>query len=496
MELLKENELSANRSAAFVMRITILVYSLVLLLDILGIFKIELGSMIVAFVMGSAVLALPTLIVNVLKRTDVWVKYLTVTCAVVFTVIVAVYLSWHVIIMYVYPIAIASLYFSGKLNFAASVVTIVGVSAAQIAAFSLGYVADDNFVNIKEAILFGVIPRGLVLFCMSAIFTMLCNRTMSMLGNLMSAEQQRIMREKSIEISQKLFYMVIELDKISTTAAEATGSASNATQRVMRDSEDSFKHIEDVKNNMNTIADNLQNLSDMSKRIAELTEHADQIAKMNSEKMALASFGIEEICKGTDESKGIIQKLSGQSKKIIEIADVITDISLQTNILALNASIEASHAGEFGKGFAVVAEEIKMLSEQTKESAANISEIITEVTQNISNTVSAMEKNAELTRRGMAKMAEVRESTEQINMSNSEIAEQIAGMNDIIMSVAANGENASHKLVDVSGNINGNCTALEHVAQVVEENSAGAQGLAKMVKGIKQMAFELEKLTN
>lgn len=496
MELLRENELSANKAAAFVMRITILVYFLALILDLLGIFIVDLTSMIVAFISGSIILAVPTLVVNVLKRNDRWVKYLIVVCAILFTAIAAVHLSWHVVVMYVYPIAVASLYFSGKLNFVTSLLTIVSLSVAQVMAFQKGYIVDNNLTDMKRVILYGIIPRGLVLFCVSAIFTMLAKRTTSMLGSLMSAEQQRIMREKSFEVSQKLSYMVTELDKIATTAAAATQSASNATQQVMRDSDDNFRHIEAVEDNMNMISENLQNLSDMSGRIAELTAHADEIAATNNEKMSLAALSMDEICRGTDESKNIIRKLSAQSKKIVEIADVITDISMQTNILALNASIEASHAGEFGKGFAVVAEEIKTLSEQTKESAANISEIIVQVTQNISGTVSAMEKNADLTREGMANMEEVKKSTDRINMSNDEISKQVAGMNDVIMSVAANGENVSHKLVDVSGNIKNNCTQVEHVASAVEENSVGAQRLAEMIKGIKQMAVELEKLTN
>lgn len=495
MELLRENERSANKAAAFVMRITLIVYAMVLVLDILGIFEVEIKTMIAAFIKGSAMLVVPTVIVNFLKREDAWVKYVIAICAVMFTVVIVVYLSWHAVILYVYPIAIASLYFSGKLNIIVTLATILGVSMAQINAFNAGHVIDSNFANINEALIFGIIPRGLILLAVSAIFIMLSRRTTSMLGSLMSAEQQRLMREKSLEVSEELLKTVIDLDKISVASGEANKSIADEAEGVMRDSEDNFKHIEVVEGNMNMISESLQNLSEMSGRIAELTSHADEITADNNVKMSLAAASMDEICKGTDESKEIIQKLSAQSKKIVEIADVITDISMQTNLLALNASIEASHAGDLGKGFNVVAEEIKKLSEQTKTSAADISEIIQEVTANIAGTVSAMEKNAELTREGMAHMEEMKESAERIRVSNSEISGHIAGMNDVIMSVASNGDNVSHKLESVSGNIRNNCGAVQHVAAAIEENSASTQQLGMMVKNIKDMAVELEKLT-
>ncbi|MBQ7981673.1 MAG: hypothetical protein IJ305_08750, partial [Oscillospiraceae bacterium] len=399
------------------------------------------------------------------------------------------------VLLYVYPIAIASLYFSGRLNIVATIFTIAGVSLGQINAFSANHVTDHNFEEFSDVILFGVVPRGLVLFAISAIFTMLCKRTTAMLGSLMGAEQQRIMREKSLEVSRRLLETVTELDKISAAATEANRSIADESENVMRDSEVNFEHIKSVEENMNMISDNLKNLSEMSSSIAELTRRADEITDDNDKKMSAASASMDEICKGTDESKVIISKLSEQSKQIVEIAEVITDISMQTNILALNATIEAARAGEFGSGFSIVAEEIKHLSEQTSSAAAEIAVIIGQVTNNISGTVEAMEKNAVLTREGMESMEQMKFSTRQLSGANNEISRHIADMNNIIGSVAENGENVSHKIVSVSGNIENNCGAVQHVAAAIEENSAGTENLGYMVKNIKLMSEELERLT-
>lgn len=495
MGLLSENEKSANRAAAQVMRVTMLVFAAVLVLDILGIFTVRLPVMITAFIIGCVLLFIPTLLVNILKAEGNWVKYVIVVVAVLFTAILTVTLAYHAVILYVYPIAIASLYFLKKLNNFTVVLTLAAVSVGQLLAYKYQFVGDKNFISVKTCVFYGILPRAMVLICISAIFTMLSSRTASMLGSLMGAEQQRIMREKSLEVSERLIQTVSELDGISAAAAEANRSIANESENVMKDSEANLTHIKSVEESMNHISDNLRDLSEMSARIAELTKRADEITADNDRKMSAAAASMDEICKGTDESKEIIAKLSQQSKKIVEIAEVISDISMQTNILALNASVEAAHAGEHGKGFAVVAGEIKKLSEQTKAAASEIGDIITDVTHNISGTVEAMENNAVLTREGMNSMEEMKASAEQLSHSNSEISSNIADMNAVIKNVANSGQNVSGKLVSVSGNIANNCGAVQHVAAAIQENSAGTENLGFMVKNIRQMAVELEQLT-
>lgn len=494
MELLSENERSANKAAAKVMRITAIVFAAVLLLDILGIFTVKLSVMITSYIIGTLLLLVPTLIVNVLKKNEGWVKYVIVICAMLFTSVAAATLAYHAVIMYVFPIAIASLYFSGKLNNFSAIITIIGVSVGMCIAYKYDFVTDHNFTDVKKLVLFGILPRAMSLFAISAIFTMLCRRTASMLGNLMGAEQQRIMREKSAEVSEKLLETVTELDKISAAATESNRRIADESGSVMRDSETNSGYIKSVEENMNTISESLKNLAEMSKSIAESAKQSDEITADNYRKMTAASDSMNEICRGTDESRQIIARLSQQSKQIADISDVITDISMQTNILALNAAVEAAHAGENGTGFAVVASEIKDLSEQTKAAAAEIGDIIAQVTENISGAVAAMEKNSGLTREGMHSMEQMRISAEQISLSNRDISGHIADMYKVIGSVAENGENVSRKLVSVSSNIENNCGAVQHMAAAIEENSAGTENLGYMVKNIKTMAEELERL--
>lgn len=495
MDLLEENERSANKAAAKVMRVTVLIFFVALILDILGIFTVKLGVMIASFAIGTAFLITPTVIVNLAKAEGRWVKYVITTCAALFIFVISTTLSFHAVLVYIYPIAIASLYFSNKLNTAAVLITTLSITAGQLLGYKFDFVTDHNLTSVKKLVLFGIVPRVLELICISAIFTMLSKRTVSLLKNLLSAEEQKKMREKSLEMSEKLSDTVGQLESIASASAEANRSISEESSNVMKDSDDNFEHIKSVKSSMGEISENLSILSEMSGRIGELTRHSDEITANNDEKIALASESMEQIRSSSEHSRQMISQLSKQSKQIVEIADVISDISMQTNILAINASIEASHAGSAGAGFATVASEIKVLSDKTKKSASEISDLIEQITQSVEGTVSAIEQSMSMTERGIDSVQQMKDSAERISISNHEISENISKMNEVIDSVAHNGENVSAKISDLSRNIENNCGAVQHVAAAIEENSAGTASLNDMVKDIRVMADELKILT-
>ncbi len=495
MELLKQNEIQANKVAANVMRVTAIVFTVVLILDMVEIFKVEKTLMIITYIVGTLILLLPTLLVNVLKLKHPALKYIIVTCAAVFVTLIAVTLTFHVVAMYVFAIAMAALYFSKKLTIFAAIISILGTAAGQIIAFFAQTTVDHNLDTLYKALVYGIAPRALELVALAALFAMLSRRTASMVGSLMSAEQQNIMREKSLEVSQKLLETVTELDGISTASAEANRSIADESSEVMRGSDLNSTKLSQVEESMRSISENLARLSEMSGEIAALAADSEKITTENDRLISNAYSSMNEVCKSTDESREIIQSLSDQSNQIVSIAKVITDISLQTNILAINASIEASRAGEQGKGFSVVAGEIRTLSERTKTAATEIGEIIASITGDIEKTVVSMQKNSELTLESMNFMEKIKASADLVSSSSSGISSHISEINTIIGSAAENGENVSGNLTEVSGTIRENSEAIHHVAAAIQENSAGVEMLGGMVKEISQMATELETLT-
>ena len=492
MKLLKENETSANMAVAKVMRISVIVLTVVFILNLVGIFIVDMTQMIVAYISGSAFLLIPTLIVNVMKKSgEGYVKYITVVCAVIFTGILTVILPKHSVLLYVYPIAISSLYFSGRLNIFSTIFTIITVSAAQLISFYIPCDKDANFTDFKGVTLFGILPRAMILFAIALIFTMLCKRTASLLGNLMSAEQQEQLREKSAEISQTLVRAVEEIDDISAKSAESGKTMAVQSERVMQDSEANSRYIRSVEENMSAISENLRNLDNMSHEIEQLLEHSDKITAENNSTLSVAENGMKEIYAHTDDSMRIISELAKQSKRISEIVHIIQDISQQTDILAINASIEAAHAGSAGKGFSIVASEIGTLSARTKSSAQEIGDIVDLFTKNIKEAVSAMEQSFTLTHEGMENMKLIKSSAEKLDSSNSEISRNIGHIAEVIYNVAKSGDEGTRKLSEVSENIASNNDAVSSVSETIRENSKSMETLSTMVKDIREMSEQL-----
>lgn len=501
MSLLKKNEEEANVIVAKVMRITFVIFSLIFLLNIVGVFVVKQSIMTFAYISGSILLLLPTLMVNFLKMEHWSVKYVSVASASIFVTLLSITLTWHVVAMYVYPIAIASLYFSKKLNISATVFTVAGVSVGQIVAFFIDTTKDDNFRDMHGVIIFGIIPRALVVIALAAIFTMLCGRTATMLSNLMGAEEQKemfdrmkAMKENAAQTSNALYSTVSKLSEISETSLRVNRSIAEEAEKLLAGSMENTGAVEYADERIQDITIQLTTLSDMNHRTAQLTDHIGQNTKENQKRMDDATANMHQIHKSTGECEQIIRTLGEESKEIISIVQTITGISSQTNILALNASIEAARAGEHGKGFAVVAEEIQKLSEQTKRAVESIGIIVAEVVKNTEDAVIAMSENARYAKEGMESIQLANESAILITSSNEELIGQINEIDKSAEVIREKSNEVAERMQQISSNTQKNCNAVEQVSAATRENSVGTAGLAEIVEQIKELSEQLNKV--
>lgn len=179
--ILRENEKQADKIVAKVMGTTFLIFTLVYLLNVWDVFVIKQEIMTTAYFFSGILLVLPSVLTYLLKIEEGYVKYINVISAALFVTLLSITLTYHVVVIYVYPIAIASLYFSKRLNIVATILTVIGVSAGQLLAFYLKTLQDDNFTVLHDTVLWGIVPRAIVLIAVAVIFTMLCSRTVALL---------------------------------------------------------------------------------------------------------------------------------------------------------------------------------------------------------------------------------------------------------------------------------------------------------------------------
>lgn len=430
------------------------------------------------------------------KKQDEYVKYIIIICAVAFVTISASTLGYHVVLLYIYAIAIASLYFSRKLNIFTTILSVIGVSVGQLLDFVLNTLPDKNFTNMYKLVIYGIVPRAIVLIAIAAIFTMLCERTAGMLSNLLNAEEQerimnhmKQMQEKSKKTSDELLQMVKALSAITEASMKANEKIVDETGSVLRSFSQNTDEITGINGRTQDINAQLIALGEMNSQVAKLAKEINERTKENQKKMDEATEGMEQIHQSTNECKDIIWQLGEESKEILGIIKVITGISNQTNILALNATIEAARAGEHGKGFAVVAEQIQKLAEQTRTAVDDIGRIVKDAVNHTENAVGVMEKSVLLTKDGMERIREVGNSTAVITSSNSCMSDQIMEMDRTVDLIREQSDEVAKGMDQVNSNTQSNYSAIDHVTSATQENSAGVAEIENMVERIKKLAY-------
>lgn len=212
-------------------------------------------------------------------------------------------------------------------------------------------------------------------------------------------------------------------------------------------------------------------IQELEREVHEITEYTEvmlstsQTANHNTRKGSESVIALREVSEHSRESVNkvylALTKLSDQSKDISRITKSITNISNQTNILSLNAAIEAARAGVYGKGFAVIADEVRQLSDQTKGSSVHISQIINELQAGMDEFQQYMLETKGNLEEQDQKVAETLSSFEAIDQSIVEISKQIGQI---------------HDKVDMTQTMNRRLAESVHnVAAIAEETAAGVQ---------------------
>ena len=281
------------------------------------------------------------------------------------------------------------------------------------------------------------------------------------------------------QMSQALSTMVEHIRKasqeVNSRAQALSGLSSGAYEGMEQQSGEITSMagaVEEFSATSLDIADNMGN----TQRLAQ--ENAQQ-TKIGRTSMDEASSSLEQIAGALNSTATVINTLGQRSQEIGGIVGVITSIAEQTNLLALNAAIEAARAGEQGRGFAVVADEVRSLASRTRQATDEISGMINSIQQETGNAISTMEQGNLLMQEGLSRNANVATALARIDEQSRSAGQQFAAI------TTATQEQSSTATL-LSSNLQSIAMANSEQRQVVSNLALTAKELEKLAQDLRQ----------
>lgn len=280
--------------------------------------------------------------------------------------------------------------------------------------------------------------------------------------------------------SEELAASSIENQKASNQITESIQSVATGTDEqnaAMKNAvgiiNEVFKHVDGVTVSMKNVSNSIHYSAESAKQGSDVVNHT--VKQMG------------EIDKNVTSSAEKISVLNEKSNEIGQISLIIQSISEQTNLLALNAAIEAARAGEHGKGFAVVADEVRKLAEQSSHSALQINEIINDIKDGIEDSMSFVNQGATSAKEGMKLVnesgkafGEIKDSVLAATTKISEVSLAMDNMKKHIAEVVTHIEEVSKTSLEVNEHSQNVAASSEQMSASMEEVSSASQELARM----------------
>ncbi|EDK28992.1 methyl-accepting chemotaxis protein [Vibrionales bacterium SWAT-3] len=367
--------------------------------------------------------------------------------------------------------------------------------------WSLGIVIDKElaFSAVTDAIQFIALTSLILYIVISIASTMVINRLLYPLQTLSEALTQ--LAQGRGDLTQRIdITRMDEIGKLAELVNQFLSQMQSMLKGVVEHSHDLNNHAEKanqlatqssirVENQQNDINQIATAIHEMSATAAEVASHAELTASASQASATACNDGqeviqqnrdaITSLASQVDDAANVIRELENNAQSINQILSTIQGIAEQTNLLALNAAIEAARAGEQGRGFAVVADEVRVLSQRTHGSTEEIRVMIDTLQKNTEHAVDSMTTSTQLAENSVG-------FAEQAHDSLSKITQAISEINDMALQIASAAEEQRAVSEDISRNTQGIKDASDDLAQQAESSRNSSNEMSSAAESMRR----------
>jgi twitching motility protein PilJ len=273
--------------------------------------------------------------------------------------------------------------------------------------------------------------------------------------------------------------LVSNINSLSRQVASAAGDTQGTAGNLSKAAENQAKEIGAASQAINEMAVSIDQVSSNAAESAAVAERAVEIASNGSEVVQATIKGMDTIRSQIQETSKRIKRLGESSQEIGDIVSLINDIADQTNILSLNAAIQASMAGDAGRGFAVVADEVQRLAERSSAATKQIAALVKTIQTDTNEAVISMEQTTSEVVGGAKRAQDAGVALEEIETTSTNLAELIQNIS-----------NAARQQAASAGHISNTMTVIQEITgQTVDTTEKTAESIGKLT----QMAHEMRE---